>query len=127
MILPEYLSTIFQAEIPSGGWPKSFHIVTAHNPGKLLSDVENSMVDEELRKELNLIGSRCFRITGCSQDLKHREPGWGVAGLSDEEAVQIGRKYGQNAIFKIDEKSLFVIGCLSANRQEVGSWEERIL
>jgi len=127
MILPEYLSTYFLADTPSGGWPQNFHIITAYNPGKMVGAEINAKADEALRKELNLAGSGCFRITGCSQDLKHREPGWGVAGLSDEEAVQIGRKYGQNAIFRIDEKSLFVIGCLSANRQEVGSWKERIL
>ena len=65
MILPEYLSTFFLAESPAGGWPESFHIITAHNPGIIVGAETNAAADEELRKELNRVGSRCFRITGC--------------------------------------------------------------
>jgi len=127
MILSEYLSTFFLAESPGGGWPESFHIITAHNPGIIVGSEANTTADEELRKELNRVGSRCFRITGCSPDLKHREEGWGVAGLSREEALAIGRRYGQNAIFEITAGILSVIGCLSEESVRVDEWEKRIL
>lgn len=87
----------------------------------------NAAADETLRKELNLAGSRCFRITGCSPELQHQEPGWGVAGLSGEQALAIGRMYGQNAIFEVAAGVLSVIGCHSRERIKVGNWEERIL
>ena len=127
MILPEYLSTFFLAETPSEGWPRNFHIITAYNPGIILGAELNAKADEELRKEQNLAGSRCFRITGCSPDLKHREEGCGVAGLTDEEALSMGRKYGQNAIFSVTDGILSVIGCLSGEKIKVDSWEKRIL
>lgn len=127
MILTEYLSTCFLADTPSGGWPRNFHIITAYNPGKVVGSEINAKADNELRKELNLAGSRCFRITGTSPDLKHQEQGWGVAGLSDEKAVEIGEKYGQNAIFKIEDRILFVMGCLSGEKIRVENWEQRIL
>lgn len=127
MILPEYLATIFLAEVPSGGWPQNFHIITACNPGKIVGAEINTEADEELRKELNLAGSRCFRITGCSPDLKHQEEGWGVAGLSEKCALAIGRQYGQNAIFEVTAGVLSVIGCLSGERIRIDIWEQRIL
>jgi hypothetical protein len=127
MILHEYLQTVFLAQTPVGGWPALFHIITAYNPGKFVGDEINAKADEALRKELNLAGSRCFRITGCSPDLKHQEQGWGVAGLSLDMALELGRQYGQNAIFEVSGGVLSVIGCLSGERVRVESWEERIL
>jgi len=127
MILPEYLQTVFLAQTPVGGWPVLFHIITAYNPGEFVGDEINVKADEALRKELNLAGSRCFRITGCSPDLKHQEQGWGVAGLSLDMALELGRQYGQNAIFEVSGGVLSVIGCLSGERMRVEIWEKRIL
>jgi hypothetical protein len=127
MILSEYLSTFFLAESPEGGWPESFHIITAHNPGIIVGSEANATADEELRKELNLVGSSCFRITGCSPDLNHQEPGWGVVGLTEECSLEIGRKYGQNAIFEIKTGVLWVIGCLSGERIRADKWEKRVI
>lgn len=127
MILAEYLTTVFLAKSPAGGWPESFHIITAHNPGVIMGSEANATADEELRKVLSCVGSSCFRITGCSPDLKHREEGWGVAGLSREEALAIGVRYGQNAIFEINTDILSVIGCLSGESVRVDKWEQRIV
>jgi hypothetical protein len=127
MILPEYLQTVFLAQTPVGGWPSLFHVITAHNPGEFVGDEINTKADEALRKELNLAGSRCFRITGCSPDLKQQEQGWGVAGLSEERALAIGRQNGQNAIFEVSGGVLSVICCLSGERLRVDNWEKRIL
>jgi len=127
MIFPEYLSTHFITDTPSGGWPQSFYIITAYNPGKMVGAEINAKADEALRKELNLAGSRCFRITGTSLDLKHQEQGWGVAGLSEERALGIGRRYGQNAIFEISTGVLSVIGCLSGERVRVDNWDQRVI
>lgn len=125
MILPEYLSTYFLPEPPAGGWPRHFHIITAHNPGQFLNDAINAQADEKLRRELNLAGSRCFRVTGCSPDLKLCEPGWGIAGIPLEQALEIARRYGQNALFEVIDGSLWVIGCLSEERIHVKRWEKR--
>jgi hypothetical protein len=127
MIVPEYLQTVFLVQTPVGGWPACFHIITGYNPGEFVGDEMNAMADEALRKELNLAGSRCFRITGCSPDLKHQEQGWGVAGLSEERALAIGRQYGQNAIFEVSDGFLSVISCQSGNKLPVDEWEKRIL
>jgi hypothetical protein len=127
MILPEYLTTFFLAPTPAGGWPERFYIFTAYNPGLIVEEDINALADDKLKKELNNDRSSFFRITGCSPDLKHREPGWGVTGLSLERALELGRQYGQNAIFEISGGFLSVIGCQSGEVSPVDEWEKRIL
>jgi hypothetical protein len=127
MIHPEYLETVFLAETQPLGWPERFHIITAFNPGVVVSNQVNSIADVQLRKELNNTGSRCFRVIGCSPDLKHQEQGWGVSGLSQEKAVELGSRYGQNAIFEVSDGFLSVIGCQSGNKIPVDEWQKRIL
>ena len=127
MIHPEYLETVFLAETPPQGWPERFHIITAFNPGVVVSDEVNSIADDQLGNELNNTGSCCFRVIGCSPDLKHQEQGWGVSGLSQEKAVELGSRYGQNAIFEVSDGFLSVIGCQSGNKLPVDKWEKRIL
>ena len=127
MILPEYRETIFKASPPEGGWPEYFHIITAYNPGKIISDEDNASADEELRRDLECRGLRYLRIKGYSPDQKHHEQGWMIEDITREQALEIGRRYGQNAIFEIEKGVLFVIGCLSGARQQVGNWEDRII
>ena len=126
MILEEYLTTVFFAAAPEGSWPHHFHIITACNPGEIVADEVNSDADGRLREELDRTGGRCFRIIGCSPNLFHREEGWGVEGLTSDEAVAIARKFGQNALFEIKEGVLTVVGCLSSERITLGPWQSRI-
>ena len=126
MILEEYLTTIFHANIPEGGWPEAFHIITAYNPGEIVSDEVNAEADERLREELKRSVGSCFRIFGCSPDLYHQEQSWGVVGLTNEDAVAISRKFGQNALFEIKDGILVAVGCLSGQRINLGTFHSRI-
>jgi Protein of unknown function (DUF3293) len=126
MILEEYLTTVFLAAVPEGGWPEAFHIITACNPGEIVSDEVNVVADGRLREELECAVASCFRIFGCSPDLYHQEQSWGVVGLTNEEAVTISRKFGQNALFEIKEGVLTVVGCLSGERITLGTFHSRI-
>jgi len=126
MILEEYLTTVFFAAAPEGGWPHHFHIITACNPGEIVADEVNADADGRLREELDRTGGRCFRIIGCSPNFFHREEGWGVEGLTSDEAVAIARKFGQNALFEIKQGVLAVVGCLSGERINLGPLQSRI-
>jgi hypothetical protein len=126
MILAEYLTTVFLAASPKGGWPRHFHIITAHNPGEIVAEEVNAEADGRLREELDRISGRCFRITGCSPNLFHREAGWGAEGLTGDEAAAIARMFGQNALFEIKEGVLTAVGCLSGERVTLGPWQSRI-
>jgi hypothetical protein len=125
MILPEYLDTVFKATEPQEGWPGLFHIITAWNPGVSWSLDENNEANRKLLALLQPLGSP-FKVIGCSPCLKYQEDGFGVTGLSREQAVEIGSQYGQNAIFEISEDLISVIGCVSGEVQVVGLWSGRL-
>lgn len=125
MILSEYHDTVFKAAEPKGGWPPFFHVITAWNPGVFLSFEENNAADRNLHDRLNTKGV-IFRVIGCSPDMKHQEPGWGVYGLTQADALEIGREYRQNAIFEISEDLISVIGCITGEVQFVGLWSDRL-
>ena len=125
-ILPEYLETVFIGVPPIAGWPADFHIITAFNPKKILPEPENLAADTRLRTQLEQDQIAHFRIIGCSADLAHQEASWGVVGISLGRAIEIGRQYGQNAIFEVRDGEVFVVSCETLERQPIGQFEERL-
>jgi hypothetical protein len=111
MIIDEYLTTVFLAQRPESDWPRDFQIVTAHNPKRIASNAENIAADTSLRGLLEQKQISHFRITGCSADLAHQEAGWGLVGISLGQAVEIGRQYGQHALFDVRDGETFVVSC----------------
>ena len=126
MIFPEYLETVFYGPTPLSGWPSDFHIVTAFNPKRTLSEPENHAADTHLRTQLEQEQIAHFRITGCSADLAHEEASWGVVGVSLERAIDIGRQYVQHAIFEVRDGEAFVVSCDTLERRSLGRFQERV-
>ena len=126
MILPEYLETVFSGTPPATGWPADFHVITAFNPKKSLSEPENHAADTRLRTQLEEEQIAHFRVTGGSADLAHREASWGIVGISLERAIEIGRHYVQNAIFEVLHGEVFVVGCDTLERQSLGRFQDRL-
>lgn len=126
MILPEYLETVFYGPVPAAGWPSAFHIITAWNPKRIVPEPENHAADTLLRIQLEQDQIVHFRITGCSADLAHQEASWGVIGISLGRAIEIGRQYGQNAIFEVLNGEAFVVSCDNLDRQSIGQLQQRL-
>lgn len=90
------------AEAPAGlvlfgGRP--FAVVTAHNPGSQpLPAEENARRHRELEQVLREGGYELAPGVGRSPDGKWREEGFTVFGIGLEEALAVGRRFGQNAI-----------------------------
>jgi Protein of unknown function (DUF3293) len=126
MILPEYLETVFIGKPPGGGWPSDFHIITAWNPKRIVSEAQNHEADARLRTLLEQEQFPHFPITGCSADLVHREASWGIIGVPSERAIQIGREYGQNALIEIIEGEAFIVSCETPERQSIGQFQTRV-
>lgn len=126
MIFPEYLETVFYGPTPPSGWPSDFHIVTAFNPKRTLSEPENHAADTRLRTQLEQEQIAHFRITGYSADLVHQESSWGVVGISLEQAIDIGRQYVQHAIFEVRDGEAFVVSCDTLERRSLGRFQERV-
>lgn len=126
MILPEYLETVFIGTPPAAGWPSDFHIITAWNPKRIVPEPQNHEADARLRAQLEQEHFEHFRITGCSEDLTHQEASWGIIGVPSERAIQIGREYGQNAVFEIIGGEAFIVSCETSERQSVGQFQTRV-
>ncbi len=127
MVIPEeYLTTVFL--LPGGlqRLPESFAMITAWNPmdhGK--SREENQRADEALRRSLELRQLPYIRITGCSPDLSHREPGWGVP-MGKEDALKLAKRFNQRAIWWVEGDDLSLVGCSGGGEMRVDSFRSRI-
>jgi hypothetical protein len=111
---------------PAAGWPSAFHVITAWNPKRIVPEPENHAADTRLRTQLEQEQIVHFRVTGCSADLAHQEASWGVIGISLGRAIEIGRQYGQNAIFEVLNGEAFVVSCDNLERQSIGQFQDRL-
>ena len=90
------------------------HVITAWNPGdERPSSKINEERNEQLREEISARGLKVLEALGSDPDSSHAEKSWAVIGLTDKVAVELGKKYGQVAVFRITEFCQSVLGCLS--------------
>ena len=88
-----------------------FAIITAWNPDNIeLSAEVNRKNDAQLYKEL--YSYRTLEARGCYED--HCEAGYLVFDMDLKEALRLGQKYKQYAIFYNDSKKLMYVECESA-------------
>lgn len=124
---PEYLSTVFIVDDPPDPLPTAFAIVTAWNPeGVTADEAANRRADDVLHRELVELGLAPIRVTGCSPDLSHREPGWAVV-ISKVEAIALGRRHRQLAVWWIQDEELILVDCATGEENRVASFSERIV
>lgn len=117
--LPTNVSVLFD-----GVWMSGFdfcalrgvqiHVITASNPGDERPSSEiNEVRNEQLRADISALGFDAFVALGSDPNSSHSEKSWAVVGLTDNAAVELGKKYGQVAVFRITESRQSVLGCLS--------------
>lgn len=124
---PEYKSTVFLMDESTALRSGSFAIVTAWNPeGITVSSEINEIADAVLHRELEKLGLTPFRVTGCSPDLSHREPGW-AAVLSKLEAIALGRRHRQLGIWQVVDDELILVDCATGEESRVATFSERIV
>ena len=89
-----------------------FHVITAWNPGdERFGAAQNSERNQLLLIELQALGCQVFDARGSDPKSDYYEYSWAAIGLSDEQAMVLGRKYEQVAIFKIDDSRQSVLAC----------------
>ena len=59
------------------------------------------------------MGLEALEALGSDPNSTHAEKSWAVIGLTDKTAIELGKKYGQVAVFRITESQQSVLGCLS--------------
>lgn len=124
---PAYFGVRFRTGTPVAEWPTSFAIITAYaTTGETWSPERNKEADQRLHAELLARGLRPIRITGYDPDTQHAEPGWAVE-LPLAEALEMGRRYLQDAIFHVVGDELSVCSCAPEGPcAAVGRFTERL-
>ncbi len=116
----QFKQTVFRFDPLPVDWPAEFAILTAHDPEGMVTDpADNQVADHTLAEELRGAGYRLHRIIGQSSDGAHQEPGWAVTvGLPG--AIELGRRYGQLAIFYIRQGRLTLVACADGEGEDLG-------
>jgi hypothetical protein len=139
MIRPEYLKTLFipketKESQSTPDWSQSFAILTAFDPGgKRHDDAVNQIANRKLRTRLNQRRTRnsplLVKIDAVSEDWSHTEKSFAAWGLDHATAAKIGRDFGQDAYFWVENGTVTVHSCTTTNPptfQILGRWEDRI-
>ena len=125
-ILPEYSAALFIPKSKAVEWPDDFWIITACDPYSAGERTGDDQAMKQLRQELSRHKYWKTRVTGISPDWKHRETSFAVGGLKEEEALEIGRRYGQNAVFHVQGDRLSVVACGDGKTVAAGKFRERL-
>lgn len=121
-----YASAVFTISVSPEELPRSFVIITAHNPsGRDHSVEENQEFDRQLLTELHRRKLNAIAVTGSSPDFSHSEPGYAVE-VDRETGVDIGRQFGQEAVFWVHGGQLHLVDCQTGKETNLGAWAERV-
>lgn len=109
-----------------GPWPEGLGepacIVTAWNPRSMrLDPLANARRQGALVAELAERGLAWWPAVGWDPASDHREDSVVVAGLGEDEAVALGRRHGQEAVYVWTRRSWAIVSCVDGRRVE-GGW-----
>lgn len=90
--------------------PLPIHVITAFNPfEQVLDSPENERRNSVLADFLGAKGFEFQSVLGRSVTGTWSEPSFAIHGMTRSEACELGRLFGQRAIFELDEDTLRVI------------------
>ena len=109
----------------SGRYPdaegRAISVITAHNPGGVVADAaQNQRAQRALEDELAGLGVPFWRAAGADPDHAHVEASVAVLGMTEPDALALGARYGQPAIFMLTPASRKVIDCATGRRAMTG-------
>ena len=119
---PAYSQARFRADLPKGGLPNNFGIITACNPfGQPATAEANAAATKSLREMIDGQGWPYFPVTGGSADFTHAEPGFGVQA-TELDWLALGRVFKQDAIFWVNRGNVFLMPCSGRPPTGLGRW-----
>jgi len=96
-------------EVPFG-FP--VHVITAWNPDSVIQPATtNDRAQKALMSDLRAQGVMFYRALGRSSDGDYSEDSLAVVGLDRSSAKELGLRYGQAAVFEVDEDTVTVVAC----------------
>jgi hypothetical protein len=109
----------------SGAFPdpagRPIAVITAHNPGGITADpAANARAQALLEDEVESRGHPWWPAAGADPSWTHVEDSVAIPGISEAEALELGVKFGQEAIFVLTPASRRVIDCVTGRRAVTG-------
>lgn len=93
------------------------YVITAENPGSTpFPELENAARNAELATELRARGWTVWAALGEAADGSWAESGYAVAGAGRDAVVALGARFGQRAVFELDDAEQRIVGCLGVER-----------
>lgn len=132
-----YRTAIVEMEVLPGSWhtlngpdatpqwpfPDSVFVITGWNPqGVVLSESLNESVNRQIATDIIERGGRFVLGHGRSPDGSHIEESLIAWGITTDDAVEMGRKASQDAVFEIDADEVHLLSCVN---DAVESWPRR--
>jgi hypothetical protein len=92
-------------------------VITAENPGSVpLPAEQNAARNTELEAALRTSGWTVWRAIGEAAAGSWAESGYAVAGAGRAAVVAMGERFGQRAVFELDDAEQRIVGCLGPER-----------
>jgi hypothetical protein len=109
----------------SGQYPdpagRPIAVITAHNPhGRVSPDEANAAAARLLEEDITRRGLEWWPAAGADPAWEHVEQSVAIPGLSEADALALGAKYDQEAIFILTPASRKVIDCVTGRRSITG-------
>lgn len=112
----------------------NFCIVTAFNPqGNPQSSTQNICQNRELAHELSLSKLKYYAIRAGNADFSYFEDSF-IVECSKLQALCLGRKWQQNAVFWVDSSQLYLLACQpliiqhkTITQTHIGDFTQRVL
>jgi hypothetical protein len=88
------------------------YAITAWNPMSVPTDPDrNALANHALEVALVHAGATIWPAVGAAEDGTWSEEGFAVTGITQEEALRLGRRFAQLAIFRARDGELVVLEC----------------
>lgn len=100
----------------------ALHVVTAVRPDTEPDSPDNRARLALLDQDLAAIRMRFLEVTGAGLDGNHRENSRAVFGLDDSRARELGKRYGQIAVFSWRGRRWSLLAC-AGSRTDHRGWE----
>ena len=109
-----------------GEWPwptdDPLYLLTAWDPGPARPGIEvNRRRQEELEAVVRPMVSAAWSAVGTDPCTGHREEGIAVGGISEEVVLEIGARFGQDAVFAWSPQGWDTVSCRDGRRRR-GGW-----
>jgi hypothetical protein len=106
-------------------WPASLaaplYLLTAWDPGdQRPGEAVNRLRQAALGREVRELASQVWSGVGYDEASGHREEGVMAAGLTATQALDIGRRHDQDAIFEWTPECWSILSCRSDERHQMG-------